>query len=69
MATTTRLTSTIRILKFIRTSIPGCERAVLKTMYPYALARETYRTEGEYVITEDDFMKDELVGREGFRQH
>jgi len=30
---------------------------VLKTMYPYALARETYRTEGEYVVTRDDFVQ------------
>jgi hypothetical protein len=47
----------LRMFKFLRSSIPGCERAVLKTMYPYALARETYRTEGEYVVTREDFMQ------------
>lgn len=47
----------LRMFKFITSSIPGCERAVLKTMYPHALARETYRTEGEYIVTQDDFMK------------
>jgi hypothetical protein len=43
--------------KFVRTSIPGGERAVLKMMAPYAVARETFHTLGEYVITRDDFMK------------
>ena len=47
----------LRMYRFITSSIPGCEKAVLKTMYPYALSRETYRTEGEYVISKEDFMK------------
>jgi len=47
----------LRMFTFVRTSIPGCERAELKLMYPYALARETYRTEGEYIVTKDDFLK------------
>jgi len=47
----------LRMFKFIRTSIPGCERAELKMMAPYALARETYHTLGEYLITADDFLK------------
>jgi len=47
----------LRMFKFVTSSIPGCERAVLKTMYPHALARETYRTEGEYVVSRDDFMR------------
>ena len=47
----------LRMFQFVRTSIPGCERAVLKMMAPYALARETYRTLGEYVITKDDFLR------------
>jgi hypothetical protein len=46
----------LRMFKFVTSSIPGCERAVLKTMYSQAVARETYRTEGEYIITKDDFM-------------
>jgi hypothetical protein len=47
----------LRMFKFLRRSIPGCERAVLKTMAPYALARETYRTLGEYVVTREDFLR------------
>ena len=47
----------LRMFKFVTSSIPGCERAVLKTMYPRAVARETYRTTGEYIITQDDFMQ------------
>jgi hypothetical protein len=46
----------LRMFKFVTSSIPGCERAVLKTMYSHAVARETYRAEGEYIITKDDFM-------------
>ena len=46
----------LRMYKFVRTSIPGCERAVLKYMAAHGLARETYRTEGEYIITEKDFL-------------
>ncbi len=47
----------LRMFKFITSSIPGCERAVLKTMFPHGLARETYRTEGEYIVTKEDFLK------------
>jgi len=47
----------LRMFKFVTSSIPGCERAVLKTMYPRAVARETYRTLGEYIITQNDFMQ------------
>ena len=47
----------LRMFKFVRTSIPGCERATLKMMAPYALARETYHTVGKYLITKDDFFK------------
>ena len=47
----------LRMFKFLRNSVPGCERAVLKTMYPFAVARETYRTRGEYVLTKDDFLQ------------
>jgi hypothetical protein len=45
------------MFQFLRTRIPGCERAVLKTMAAHALARETHRAVGEYVITRDDFMQ------------
>ena len=47
----------LRMFKFVTSSIPGCERAILKTMHPYGLARETYRTEGEYIVTKEDFLK------------
>lgn len=46
----------LRMFKFITRSIPGCERAILKIMYPYALARDTYRSLGEYIITKQDFL-------------
>ena len=47
----------LRMFKFVTSSIPGCERAVLKTMASHALARETYRALGEYIITKQDFME------------
>ncbi len=47
----------LRMFKFVRNSIPGGERAVLKMMAPHAVARETFHTLGEYVITKDDFIK------------
>lgn len=47
----------LRMFKFVTSSIPGCERAVLKTMYPFAVARETYKVKGEYTVTKDDFLK------------
>jgi hypothetical protein len=47
----------LRMFKFVTSSIPGCERALLKTMYPHGVARETYRTEGEYIVTKEDFLK------------
>jgi len=46
----------LRMYKFVRTSIPGCERSVLKYMAPHGLARETYRIVGEYIITKEDFL-------------
>ena len=46
----------LRMFKFVRTSIPGGERAVLKMMAPHAIARETFHTVGEYIITREDFI-------------
>jgi len=46
----------LRMFRFLTASVPGCERAVLKTMYPHALARETFRAEGEYIISQNDFL-------------
>jgi len=47
----------LRMFRFVRSSIPGGERATLKMMAPHALARETYHTVGEYLIVKDDFLK------------
>ena len=47
----------LRMFRFLRSSIPGCERAVLKTMSGHALSRESYRIAGEYMITKADFMQ------------
>ncbi len=47
----------LRMFRFLTKSIPGCERAVLKTMYSHALGRDTFRTLGEYVVTKQDFLK------------
>ena len=46
----------LRMFKFVRESVPGGERATIKMMAPYALARETFHALGEYVITKEDFM-------------
>ena len=46
----------LRMFKFIRTTIPGSERAVIKMMAPHAIARETFHMVGEYVISKDDFF-------------
>lgn len=47
----------LRMFKFLTRSVPGCERAVLKTMYSHALSRDTYRALGEYQITQQDFLE------------
>ncbi|MCG6912139.1 MAG: FAD-dependent oxidoreductase, partial [Deltaproteobacteria bacterium] len=47
----------LRMFQFLKSEIPGCERAVLKTMYGRALSRESYRVKGEYTITRKDFMQ------------
>ena len=47
----------VRMFRFVQRSIPGCERAILKTMFARAVSRETYRVLGEYVVSKDDFMK------------
>ena len=47
----------LRMFKFVRESVPGGERATIKMMASYALARETFHALGEYVITREDFMQ------------
>ncbi len=46
----------LRMFKFLTQSIPGCERAVLKTMSPHALGRDTFRSMGEYQVKKQDFL-------------
>jgi len=47
----------LRMYQFLKSTIPGCEHVELTTMYPRAVARETYRIQGEYVISEEDFKQ------------
>ncbi len=47
----------LRMFRFLRSTIPGCERAVLAFMAPHGLARETYRARGEYVVSREDFLQ------------
>lgn len=47
----------LRMFTFLRSTIPGCERAVLKSMASRAVSRETYRTQGEYIVTNIDFLQ------------
>ena len=47
----------LRMFRFVRECIPGGERAFLGYMAPFALARETYHTVGEYTVVKDDFVK------------
>jgi hypothetical protein len=46
--------SLFRILKFIKT-LPGCENVRIKTMQPETAIRETYRIDGMYRITSEDY--------------
>lgn len=48
--------SLLRILRFVRT-LPGCEKAYIKKMQPETAIRETYRIDGLYKITQEDYMK------------
>lgn len=47
----------LRMFKFLRRSVPGCERARLATMFPRALGRDTFRALGETVVTKEDFLE------------
>ena len=48
--------SLLKILRFLR-SCPGCEKTTLITMQTETAARETYRIEGEYIITHNDYVQ------------
>ena len=46
----------LRMFKFLRSTIPGCERAVISDMASHGLSRETSRIDGEYRVTREDFL-------------
>jgi len=45
----------LRMYRFVR-SLPGLEKAELVSMSPEVGIRETYRVQGEYVLTQDDYV-------------
>lgn len=47
--------SLLKMLKFLR-QIPGLEKTHIVTMQPETAVRETYRIEGEYQVTHDDYI-------------
>lgn len=51
--------SILRLLRFVR-SLPGCENARVLEMMQETAVRETYRIEGETVITCDDYTSGRL---------
>lgn len=51
--------SLLRILRFVR-SLPGCENTKIKKMQPETAIRETYRIDGEYQITVDDYTSGKI---------
>ncbi|HWD80030.1 MAG TPA: FAD-dependent oxidoreductase [Kribbella sp.] len=44
------------VVDFLRTSVPGFEHSYLAALAPWIGVRETWRIEGEYVLTEDDVL-------------
>lgn len=46
----------LRVLRFVRT-LPGCEKAYIKKMQPETAIRETYRIDGLYKITQEDYVE------------
>ena len=53
-------TTLLETLRFLREEIPGCEGTKLLSMQPETGIRETYRIEGEYVITKRDYTSGRL---------
>lgn len=49
-------TSLLRALRFVRT-LPGCENARIKKMQAETAIRETYRIDGLYQISHQDYIK------------
>lgn len=48
-------TSLLKMIRFLKT-LPGCEKIQLLSMQTEAGVRETYRIDGEYQITHDDYV-------------
>lgn len=48
-------TSLLKMLRFLR-ELPGCEKTRLISMQPETGIRETYRIDGEYQITHEDYV-------------
>jgi hypothetical protein len=48
-------TSVLRLLRFLR-KFPGCEEIKLVSLQPETGIRETYRIDGEYQITHEDYI-------------
>lgn len=48
--------SMLRIIRFVKT-LPGCEKAYIKKMQPETAVRETYRIDGLYRITHNDYVE------------
>jgi muconolactone delta-isomerase len=51
--------SALRILRFLR-GMPGCEKTQLLDLQPETSVRETYRIDGEYQITYQDYVEGRL---------
>ncbi len=51
--------SALRILRFLR-GMPGCEKTQLLNLQPETSVRETYRIDGEYQITYQDYAEGRL---------
>ncbi|MDR1676160.1 MAG: FAD-dependent oxidoreductase [Tannerella sp.] len=51
--------SLLRIIRFVKT-LPGCEKASVVKMQPETAVRETYRIDGLYRITHDDYVSGRL---------
>jgi hypothetical protein len=48
-------TSLLKMLRFLRT-LPGCENTHLLSMQQETAVRETYRIDGEYEVTHEDYV-------------
>jgi len=49
-------TTLLETIRFLREEVPGCEKLKLESMQQETAVRETYRIEGEYQITESDYI-------------